>query len=246
MRRPTAPATTTALAALLSACVSTSATLYVEPLEATLDIRRVAVVPNRLPLNLTNSRYWEDRNAEFIARRFERRGFAVVDLGVARQAFERSGLPVEDTSVSREKHAELAAALGVDAVVVPYYGTQSNVENYFLVNDIRYGAVVTLQIYLAEANDFFARIDASGTHNYLSGIGLSVGLVLMLVASDPDSAEVAAPLALSAMVGGALADLGMGLFVRADARWGSAFDSALVHGLDEFFARFPGPARDLR
>ena len=86
---------------LLTACAPTTSNqrMYSEPgvQRSTMDIRRVAVVPNRLPLNLTNPERWREHNWEIIRDEFTQRGITVVDYRTSVAAFEASGLPVEDT-----------------------------------------------------------------------------------------------------------------------------------------------------
>jgi len=233
---------------LLTGCptVSGSGTLYLEPNVGSPHVRRVAVVPNRLPANLTNAEYWQERNARMISEEFERRGFDVIDIGVAEAAFMRSGLPLEDTPASRDKYAQLAAELGVDAIVIPYYGTQLAASSIVFSSTISHQAVATLQIFLTEINDFFARIDVSGEHTYTSGYIMMSGLGAMMSSQRfADSGSDALTIGMVGGLGIAMIGLVMDVVVASTSsasKWGDAFDAGLASGLDHFFKRFPAPS----
>ncbi len=228
-----------------------------------LNVRRIAIVPNRLPNNLLEPERWRKSNYEIIKRELQRNGFDVVDYATSVDAFERSGLPTEDTRSSRDKYAELCQQLGADAVFIPYYGTQSFAKGAMIFNTFTFIAIATFQVYLAEKNDFLARIDATGSNGFTTGgaaaAGLAVGGALMLAGSlsapSPSScttlacAQNAAKSASSAgdlsgaggivMAAGLIVDLIMGLALSARAPegyWEDAFEEAIKDGLKPFLA----------
>ncbi len=154
--------------------------VFLEPSidRSTISVRRIAVVPNRLPNNLVEAERWRRSNFEIVRRELSRNGFDVVDYASTVSAFERSGLPTEDTRASRDKYAELCQQLGVDAVFVPYYGTQAASTGVFVVNSFNYSSIVTFQVFLAERNDFLARIDSTATTGYVTGIATAIGIIV--------------------------------------------------------------------
>jgi len=91
-------------------CTAGKATIYSEKSIAPSDIsiKKVAIVPNRLPLNLTDVEYWKKTNFEIIKTNLERKGYQVLDYNTSVRMFEESGLPVEDTKISLDKYADLA------------------------------------------------------------------------------------------------------------------------------------------
>lgn len=230
-----------ALVLLLAAGCQTvgRGTLYTEPSipRGTIKIQKVAIVPNRLPANLTDPEKWRVFNWKIAADEFRKRGYEVVDYDTSVKSFEKSGLPVEDTHSSRDKYADLAQALAVDAIVVPYYGTQFNSKNYIFVNSFGYDGIATFQVYLTERNDFASRVDAFGESSFptgyltLAGIAFSIGAPLAGVPS-------LALLGLVAIIGEVVYDIAM-MSKAPDAYWEMAFDAAIRQGLQPFFAAFP-------
>lgn len=229
--------------------------LYFEPSIERNDvsIRKVAIVPNRLPLNLQNPEEWRLYNWSVAAEEFQKRGFQVVDYHTSVSAFNKSGLPVEDTPSSRDKYAALAGELGVDAVIVPYYGTFASAKNVlYLANSFSFVSVATFQIFLAKQNDFFARIDITGKNYYTTGIGAFLGTALTLSASlfktehdygyysYSESNEVLQYAGYGVMGLGTLADL-VNSLRSSESRWRSAFKKGIVKGLDFFFLAYPSP-----
>lgn len=251
-----------ALAGVLLGCVETrsQSSLFVEPSirPGSLRLRRVAVVPNRLPPHLKDPEKWRRFNWGVMEEQFHQRGFDVVDYETSVQAFERSGLLLEDTRSSRDKYAELAQSLGVDAIVIPAYGASFFSENLLVVQSVSYVSLLSLQVYFTEKNDFGGRIDASGTTSFQTGLvlatGLAVGLPLQLFGAAPVCTGVgvtarcdANPLGtvgLGAVLAGAVGELGLGLFrigAGPDEYWQRSFDEAIRRGLEPFFARYaPG------
>jgi hypothetical protein len=191
-----------------------------------VEIARVAIVPNRLPLNLQDPEKWRLINWEIARREFEERGYEVVDYRTSVNAFVRSGLPIEDTKSSRDKYADLANALNVDAIIIPYYGTFAAMKNVFLfVNTGSYVGVATFQIYLRKQNDFFTRVDCSGENYYTTGFFMPIGIGLTFV-------QPAVGLVVEGV--GLVYDLVVSLR-SSDSRWEAAFAEAIHEGLAPFF-----------
>ena len=214
-------------------------TLYTEPSipRGTIKIQKVAIVPNRLPANLTDPEKWRVFNWKIAAEEFRKHGYEVVDYDTSVRSFEKSGLPVEDTHSSRDKYADLAQALAVDAIVIPYYGTQFTSKNFILVNTFGYDGIVTFQVYLAERNDFASRVDAFGESSFPVGYGTLAAIALSI-----GGAIIGAPalgiVALLAVIGEVGYDVVM-MSKAPDAYWELAFDAAIRQGLQPFFAAFP-------
>jgi hypothetical protein len=225
---------------LLLGCVTTGrGTLYTEPSipRGTVKVSKVAIVPNRLPANLTDPERWRSFNWKIAADEFRKRGYEVVDYDTSVRSFEKSGLPVEDTHSSRDKYADLAQALAVDAIIIPYYGTQFNSKNYILVNTFGYDGVATFQVYLAERNDFASRVDAFGESSFPLGYGTLVGIGLTVIGAVTLNTTLST-LAIVPIIGEVVYDIFM-MSKAPDAYWEQAFDAAIRNGLQPFFAAFP-------
>ena len=222
------------LVAWTTGCVGANRQLYFEPSipRGSAKLRRVAIVPNRLPLNLAEPEKWRRWNWKLTATLFAKRGFEVVDYKTSVKYFRRSGLPLEDTKSSRDKYADLARKLGADAIIVPYYGTFSETRVAFLASTMHWYSLVTFQIYLVEKNDFFSRIDAEGHAQYMSGVGSLVGFPLMFV--NPIIGSIV-------LIGGSLIDLGFTVLKSSDSYWRSAFEKGIDEGLQPFFEVYPRP-----
>jgi hypothetical protein len=224
---------------ILGCAVTGRGTLYTEPSipRGNVKISKIAIVPNRLPANLTDPERWRLFNWKIASDEFRKRGYEVVDYETSVRSFEKSGLPVEDTHSSRDKYADLAQALAVDAIVIPYYGTQFNSKNYVLVNNFDFDAVATFQVYLAERNDFGSRVDTFGVSSFPTGYLTLVGLAFSIggpLAGVPALGIVG----LLAIIGEVGYDIAM--FSKApDTYWEQAFDMAIRQGLQPFFAAFP-------
>jgi len=230
-----------ALVIMLQACGTTgSGLLYIEPSIKRQDIAiaKVAIVPNRLPLNLQDPEKWRRYNWGVAKDEFNKRGIKIVGYETTVKLFERSGLPVEDTKSSREKYAALAKVMGVDAIIVPYYGTFSSSKNIFLyANTISYDAVATFQIYLAKQNDFFTRVDVSGSNKYTAGILTSLGTALLFVPKPQTGSQTLSTISSVLSGGGFLIDLIQSLRSK-DSRWKAAFKKGIREGLKPFFAAY--------
>jgi hypothetical protein len=213
---------------LAGACTSATSTFYAEPhpmvmqqgsasrsASGKIKLHRIAVVPNRLPLNLSDPEKWRRHNYDVMAKDLKAHGFDVLDYETASKQFNEGGLPVEDTKSSRDKYAELAQKLGVDAIIVPYYGTFASASFNILWSSFQYTSVATLQIFDAKNNEFISRIDDSGKNGYNSSILLDYLIVPIFV------------------------DLWNG-FTPPDTRWGRAFNAGIRKGLEPFYARYEG------
>ena len=214
----------------LQACGTTgSGVLYVEPSLKRQDvgIQRVAIVPNRLPLNLQDPEKWRRYNWGVVKDEFVKRGFKVVGYETTVKLFERSGLPVEDTKSSRDKFAAIAKVMAVDAIVVPYYGTFASSKNFLIFTNNSFISVGTFQIYLAKQNDFFSRVDVSGKNQYTSNFGFATVFLGLI---EPSLYTVGA-------LGGFIYELSQTLR-SSDSRWRAAFKKAIRAGLKPFFDSF--------
>jgi hypothetical protein len=213
--------------------------LYVEPSinRAGVKVQKVAVVPNRLPATLMEPEKWRRYNWQLVAQELRRRNFEVIDYETCVRTFEKSGLPVEDTHSSRDKYADLAQSLGADAVIVPYYATFAYARNWVLVNKLTFASVATFQFYLAERNDFMARVDASGESSYYTGFLTLAGLGLTLLGAVTGTPELST-VALLPLIGEIVYVLVVGL-KPPDSYWEDAFQQAIDQGMRPFFAAFP-------
>jgi hypothetical protein len=213
---------------LISACgTSSKGLLYREPNISWQDLRlkRIAIVPNRLPMNLQDMEKWQKYNWNVLRYEFERHDFEVIDYKTSRAAFEQSGLPVDDIRMSREKYARLAENLGVDAIFIPYYGTFGSGWNVLVINNHSYTSVATLQIYCTSINDFIGRIDMSCVDQYTTNLGLPAGALVGL-------AEPAFGAAI--LTCWSVWDIIQGLRT-SNARWETAFQEGLSESLGPLF-----------
>jgi hypothetical protein len=236
---------------ILSACGTTgNGILFTERSIIPTDVKfqRVAILPNRLPLNLTDPEKWKKFNFSVMKKRFEREGFLVIDFNTSVEMFNKSGLPLEDTKVSRDKYAELAEEMDADILVFPYYGTSYRITGVTDKNN--YEVVGSLQIYLGDQNDFMSRIDFEG-NNYFStytkinsGFGFLVSALFMALGSmedppefimDPTFLTVVSLISPVASIAGLVPYL-----TPARKRWERAFTFSINKGLDQFFAKYQG------
>lgn len=222
-------------------------------------IRRVAIVPNRLPTNLADPEYWRKRNFDELRAQLTARGYTVLDYETSVRNFEASGLPVEDTKSSRDKFAEAARQMGVDAVFVPYYGTLMETgATWWLGQSFTYRAVATYQVYHAASNQFVARIDTEGADGYKTGgVGVTIGGMLLGSLLNPLFEETetidtgigppieqktpsTAGTTLGTLFGlvGIIAD-GAASAQSPQIRWGRAFDRAIGEAANAFSMQFP-------
>lgn len=251
--KPLATAIGIVLFFLLFGCSATSVNeIFFDPEvdRREVDVRRVAIVPNRLPLNLDQQEMWRRRNWETIRSEFERRNFTVIDYHTSVQLFQRSGLPVEDTPETRNKYAEFAETMNVDLIIIPYYGTLFSSRNFLVFNRLNYRTVTTFQIYSYSQNEFIARIDATGLRSVDSGYGILIMLAGSLLATlsqstDPDRFEETQDLVQAALIAGTLVSLIelIAVLIPAERRWEEAFETSIRSGLAPFFNIYPGPTR---
>lgn len=217
---------------LFSGCVTGRHEMYHDPAtdRTSISISRIAIAPNRLPINLTNPENWRKHNWRIASGFLKRKGYDVVDYNTTVEAFDRSGLRIEDTQLSRDKYADLSEELSVDVIVIPYYGTFASSKPFLFANYLSWNSVATFQFYFADANEFVTRIDMSGSSSYLQGI-------LTIVAFGVTFIEPTA--GLITMGVGTIADLSQTVFRSNNSHWGAAFNSAITRGLRGFAATFP-------
>lgn len=146
-----------------------------------LDVKRVAIIPNRLPLVLQEPEMWRYKNWEILAGEFQRHGYEVLDYDRSMDVAYQAKLPLEDTLSSEEKYAEFCRLTGTDLLVMPYYGTGFTSSNYFLLaTRHNFISTVSFQYYTPRENIFFHRADASARTGYTSGLGMVAGLLTTL------------------------------------------------------------------
>jgi len=224
---------------ILTSCGTTgSGVLYTErsidPMS--VNLQRVAILPNRLPLNLTDPEMWKKYNWEVMRRRFEKEGMQVIDFTTSVEMFNKSGLPLEDTKVSRDKYAELAEELGADILIFPYYGTSYRVTG--ITDKNNYEITGSLQVYLAEENDFMTRIDIEG-NNFIHSFNklapfVSLGIVIGSTLTYDET------LMLIGGIAGGVASLYpiLPFLTPIKKRYERAFRYAINEGLDQFFRKY--------
>jgi len=188
-----------------------------------------------------------------MAEAFTRRGFEVVAYKPTLKAVFDSSLPLEDTGASEEKFNTCAQMLDVDVIVMPYYSIGFGNQNYVvLVNKSQYVATISLQFYSRHHNMFFLRSDSSRRYTVETfwqtlGGGLAAYGFQRHYShwSNQDTY-------IDEYENEALGWLGVGLmlydviksFFPATTWWKKAFNSAIRHGLQPFFAVYHrGPKR---
>jgi hypothetical protein len=216
----------------MAGCVSAKKELYYEPAigREAVRFKRVALVPNRLPLNLNDPEKWRKFNWEVAAEFFRKHDVEVVDYETSVEAFKNSGLPIEDTKSSRDKYAELAEQLAADVIIIPYYGNSATTKTVIFFTSMKWESVVTFQFFLRDRNEFISRLDATGADTYVSGLSILPGL--LLIAVDP---SVGGLISLA----GTVLDLSQTLFRTSDSHWRSAFRKAINDGLIAFLETYP-------
>jgi hypothetical protein len=248
-------ATLPLLLAAAGGCATTTSqsNLYFEPSiqRSEVRIRRIAIVPNRLPMNLADPEDWRKYNWEQASGEFRERGFEVVDYETSVRTFEASGLPLEDTPNSRDKLADLARELNVDAIIVPYYGTLFESKQVLIMSEMHWKGVITFQVYLASANDFFARLDLGGDTAWIANYGTIFLLAASMSTPTPEyeyvngelveKADTTAAARTGIYMFGAfymIADLYYALR-GSKYMWRMSFKKAIQKGLEPFFAAYP-------
>jgi len=226
-------------ALVLVSCGTTgSGVLYTERSINPTEVRfkRVAILPNRLPLNLSEPEKWKKFNWEVMKKRFEKEGLLVIDYNTSVDLFNKSGLPLEDTKVSRDKYAELSEELDADILVFPYYGTSFRITG--ITDKNNFEVTGSLQIYLADQNDFMTRIDINGNNFYHAFSKLSpiFSILLTTVFSLTGDYEL---MTVGAIAGPAIS---IGFLIPAltpaRKRWERAFRYSINKGLDQFFLKY--------
>jgi len=235
------------------ATTATRGSLYVDPAlrPGAFRLRRVAVVPGRLPATVKDPERWRRSAWSSLERAFRGRGFDVVDYATSVQAFERAGLLLDDSRPSRDRYADLAQSLGVDLVASASIAISEFREGVLFVGATHHVTVLTVQLYFAEKAQFGARIDASGDTSYLSGLMFGGGLVAGEVFNIISAAGCQVPASCNptlALVGGlfiglgTLGDLGYGLALALlggpEAFWEQSLDGAVQKGLEPFLASY--------
>jgi len=238
---------------LLGGCgTNGDATLYTEySIPANdLTMQTVAILPNRLPINLQDDEKWRRSNFDIINGLCVAKGLQVVNYDVAVEKFKASGLPLEDTKSSRDKYAELAENLNADLLIFPYYSISYQRSGFLDINS--YISIGTLQVYSRKHNDFLARIDFSGEDWFanLSTLGSFVTIIgSVSAASSASSTTSTSSTESGASSGAALSAIGMVMSLTGlvssmedgDGRWEKAFDEGITAGMDAFFAKYFSP-----
>lgn len=230
--------------------VSGNASLYTEVSIPARDvaIQTVAILPNRLPVNLQDDEKWRRSNFDVLQGIFTGKGYQVVNYATAVEKFKTSGLPLEDTKSSRDKYAELAEQLNADLLVFPYYGISYQRSGLLDINS--YISVGTLQVYSRKHNDFLARIDFSGEDWYANLATLGSFMTILSAISSNSSTTSADQAESNQSRAAAFATTGMFMTLmgllesteEADSRWKKAFSEGLTAGTDVFFAKYTEPA----
>lgn len=208
---------------LLATGVSTQASLqeslFANDFDASeIRVRRVAVIPNRLPLNLEEAESWRKILHEHMTHVIQQKGFEVVDYETTVRAFESNDLPLDDVGdVDVEKYAGCADDLDADILIMPYLAIGSEERPGFFpftASRNRYFAFVELQLYSRDTGKFIHRSDKTGVKSVYTGIGLF----------SPGSW------------------FSCFNFASPKSSWRAAFSRAANVILDDFFAVFPNPS----
>jgi len=142
-------------------------------------IKRIAIIPNRLPLTLQEPEMWRKYCWHSLTGHFQRRGFEVLDYESTLKAVQASNLPLEDTGTSEEKFNRCAQMLDADVIVMPYYGTSFQMRTIlFFYHKHLYYATVSLQFYSRKLNKFFFRSDSTRRYTREQA-GTMIGSMLM-------------------------------------------------------------------
>ncbi len=212
--------------------------------------KTVAILPNRLPINLQDPEYWRKYNWDIIANYFRRQGVNVIDYRTSVNMFNTSGLPIEDTKVSRDKYADLAQRIGADLLIIPYYSTIYKQSSGLWSNLHIYSSIGTLQVYYAYENEFIARVDFEGTASYkMSGPVISIfPMVPMVVGqfvSDSETMQGVSILGSGVMVLFMMRDL-VNSTRTPEECWQIAFRDGINGGMARFRAAYPGSGTPTR
>lgn len=200
--------------------------------KSTLDVKKVAIIPNRLPLVLQEPEQWRLRNWRDLSREFRDEGYDVLGYYDTKEAAKKANLPLEDTLNAEAKYAEFCRLTDTDLVVMPYYGTSFSSSSFLLmVTNHNYTSTVSYQYYTPRENIFFHRADASKTTSYSTGVlslaGMGVSLLGGLVFNSPAVGYVGTGL----IAAGSIWDVIQGL-KPADQWWAESFDKAVPAAAD--------------
>lgn len=219
-----------------------------------LQVNRVAIIPNRLPLVMKEPDVWRKKNWELIAALFRQHGYEVVDYETSNRVFNSANLPIEDTGSSEEKFATAASQLNADILLMPYYSTNFTGNSVLAYSEMDYGALVSLQIYSTRENRFIFRADGTANSGYRAYSGLlsmassltsGAGSLISGGSSSNNSAgSVVGIVMLGVAVVGlifSIGDLANGL-TPAEEWWKRAFTEAVGASLEPFFSVYPKPA----
>jgi hypothetical protein len=197
--------------------------------------RRIAIVPNRLPLVLQEAELWRRQNWQTLADILAGRGFEVIPYDATISAAMDAGLPLEDTFSSEDKFAAFCRISNADLVIMPYYGMYSRTVMMLLVMRIEYVAVVSYQFYEPGGNIFFHRADSSGTAGYLSGLGTLAGIATSAIGLIAGDTQVL-PIAGGVIMGvGTVIDL-VNAVTPAQKWWTKGFQKAITSAIQPFLA----------
>ena len=243
----------------LNSCftVSSTARLYSEQSISAdkVKIRTVAIIPNRMPINMQDPEKWRSFNWDLIAAQFTSKGFRVIDYNTTVNIFTRSGLPLEDTKSSRDKYAEFANEINAELIVIPYYGTSYNMQSGFLQNTHKFLSMGSLQFYYAPKNDFMARIDFDGefqTTTTAAGAYMLAGFLPMVgtltaetstkyvsgipvTTTDPPSPVWST---LSLVLDALFFITDLTAPTAPEPNWKKAFEKGIVKATDAFFEKY--------
>jgi len=116
--------------------------------KSTLDVKRIAIIPNRLPLVLQEPEMWRLSNWSLMAKKFRRNGYDVLGYYDTREAANKANLPLEDTLSAEAKYDMFCRLTDTDLVVMPYYGTSFSSSNFLLLaTKHNYTSTVSYQYY---------------------------------------------------------------------------------------------------
>lgn len=221
-----------------------------------LQVNRVAIIPNRLPLVMKEPDVWRKKNWELIAALFRQHGYEVVDYDTSNRVFNSANLPIEDTGSSEEKFATAASQLNADILLMPYYSTNFTGNSVLAYSEMDYSALVSLQIYSTRENRFIFRADGTANSGYRAYSGLLStasslvsGAGSLIAGGGSGSSNNGAGSVVSIVILGisvvglifTIGDLANGL-TPADEWWKRAFTEAVGASLEPFFSVYPKPA----
>lgn len=214
-----------------------------------LQINRIAIIPNRLPLVLQESEYWIENNWKTIESILIEHGFEVVPFKSTQEVAKNVGLPLEDTFSSEDKFFNFCNETGADLVIMPYYGTAFRSKTPFIMlNKFEYISTVSFQFYSPEVNQFFHRADASAIDGYTTGWLTIGGMIALITGPLLISVEPTIPTYTSAVGGGLMICDSIWTIIQSSkpaTTWhGTAFKEAIRKALQPFLA-FTGTTENI-